>query len=146
MSEITDCYIAVDAMQPRQALLQTYAPDGKLGTYTGEIHTHLTTDGGATWLDTGGANSVGISPLAQAPDGALLATTPDPSIGEALTLLRAAPGQSAWESLGEIPPGANWTSVQAPGASSLVQLAPGATSKLWRSTDHCLYRDISLML
>jgi hypothetical protein len=48
-SRVTDCYIAVDALQTRQAVLQTYAPDGKLGEYTGEMHTYLTTNGGATW-------------------------------------------------------------------------------------------------
>jgi hypothetical protein len=48
-SRVTDCYIAVDATQPRQALLQTYTPDGKLGEYTGEMRAYLTTDGGATW-------------------------------------------------------------------------------------------------
>jgi hypothetical protein len=49
-SDVAECYIVVDAMLPRQALLRTYAPDGQCcGQYTGEIRTYLTTDGGATW-------------------------------------------------------------------------------------------------
>ncbi len=64
-----------------------------------------TVDGGKTWLDTGGANSFGISTFAQATDGALLAVTPNPYSGEAATkLLRITPGQSAWESLGALSP------------------------------------------
>jgi hypothetical protein len=279
-SKVTDCYIAVDAMQPRQALLQTYAPDGKLGAYSGELHTYLTTDGGATWTphdapssatpilirlaslsgvsyalantwprshcsdcfsalymskdgmltwsridtdlllkpgytrravgrfwlassgellaevsdssdgetvelwrsvdqgthwnqvklpaaagtlyvasgqdqrfwrlcevyliigggnshppyqqisctldggatwrDTGGPNSAGNFVLAQAPDGALLATTPDAYLGGATTLLRVTPGQSVWEPLGEIPAGLSWIGVSEAGNGSVV--------------------------
>ncbi len=64
-----------------------------------------TVDGGKTWLDTGGANSYHINPFAQASDGALLAVTPNPYRGEGATkLLRIAPGQSAWESLGALSP------------------------------------------
>jgi hypothetical protein len=63
-----------------------------------------TLDGGATWLDTGGDNSYHVEAFAQASDGALLAVTPNPFRGEDATkLLRVAPGQSAWESLGALP-------------------------------------------
>jgi len=49
-SDVAECYITVDALQPRQALLRTYAPDGQCcAKYTGEIRIYLTTDGGATW-------------------------------------------------------------------------------------------------
>src|SRR5262245_21943421 len=49
-SGVTSCNIIVDARQPRQALLWTYAPDGQCcAQETGEIRTYLTADGGATW-------------------------------------------------------------------------------------------------
>ena len=64
-----------------------------------------TIDGGKTWLDTGGENSYHSDMFAQASDGALLAVTPNPYHGERATkLLRIAPGQSAWESLGALSP------------------------------------------
>jgi hypothetical protein len=63
-----------------------------------------TLDGGATWLDTGGENNYHMDVFAQASDGAVLAVTPSPFHGEvARTLVRVAPGQSAWESLGALP-------------------------------------------
>jgi hypothetical protein len=63
-----------------------------------------TLDGGATWLDTGGENNYHMDVFAQASDGAVLAVTPSPFHGEvAKTLVRVAPGQSAWESLGALP-------------------------------------------
>jgi photosystem II stability/assembly factor-like uncharacterized protein len=61
-------------------------------------------DGGKTWVDTGGDNSYHINIFAQATDGALLGVTPNPFRGEAaMSLVRAAPGQAAWESLGALP-------------------------------------------
>lgn len=53
-SDVAECYITVDALQPQQALLRTYAPDGQCcARYTGEIRIYLTTDGGATWVTRG---------------------------------------------------------------------------------------------
>ena len=50
-SGVTSCTITVDAFQPRQALLRTYAPDGQCcAQETGEMRTYLTADGGATWV------------------------------------------------------------------------------------------------
>ena len=50
-SGVTSCDITVDAFQPRQALLRTYAPDGQCcAQETGEMRTYLTADGGATWV------------------------------------------------------------------------------------------------
>lgn len=64
-----------------------------------------TTDGGATWLDTSGANSFGIRIFAQATDGALLAVTPNTYSGAPATmLLRITPGRSRWELLGALSP------------------------------------------
>jgi hypothetical protein len=50
-SGVTSCTITVDAFQPQQALLRTYAPDGQCcAQETGEMRTYLTADGGATWV------------------------------------------------------------------------------------------------
>ena len=50
-SDVTSCDITVDALQPQQALLRTYAPDGQCcAQETGEIRAYLTADGGATWV------------------------------------------------------------------------------------------------
>jgi photosystem II stability/assembly factor-like uncharacterized protein len=47
-SSMTECYIAVDALQPRQALLRTYKLQCcQVVSYEGRIY--LTTDGGVTW-------------------------------------------------------------------------------------------------
>jgi photosystem II stability/assembly factor-like uncharacterized protein len=47
-SSMTECYIAVDAMQPRQALLRTYKlVCCQIVSYEGRIY--QTTDGGVTW-------------------------------------------------------------------------------------------------
>jgi photosystem II stability/assembly factor-like uncharacterized protein len=47
-TSMTECYIAVDALQPRQALLRTFKlVCCQVVSYEGRIY--LTTDGGATW-------------------------------------------------------------------------------------------------
>jgi hypothetical protein len=56
-----------------------------------------TVDGGRTWLTTGSREAnVDTQILAQAPDGAVLATTNS-------ALVRIAPGQQQWDSLGSAP-------------------------------------------
>ena len=92
---------------PEPALLRACAAYQTLGDYTHPPVQQIscTTDGGATWLDTGGANSFGIRIFAQATDGALLAVTPNTYSGAPATkLLRITPGQSRWESLGALSP------------------------------------------
>jgi hypothetical protein len=79
-----------------------------------------TLDGGKTWMDTGGDNSYHINLFAQATDGALLAVTPNPVRGENATkLLRIAPGQSAWESLGALSPAGGDLRASGAGAQAL---------------------------
>jgi hypothetical protein len=49
-SDAAECSITVDACQPWQALLRTYAPDNqRCAQYPGGIRTCLTTAGAATW-------------------------------------------------------------------------------------------------
>ncbi len=78
-SDVTSCTITVDAFQPRQALLRTYAPDGQCcAQETGEIRTYQTADGGATWVPR-------AAPSEATPNFAGLATLDDVSYALAYT-------------------------------------------------------------
>jgi len=58
-SDVAECYLIVDALQPQQALLRTYAPDHRCcGQYSGEIRTYLTSNGGAMWVTRGSPSDV----------------------------------------------------------------------------------------
>jgi hypothetical protein len=104
-SGTVDTIVVGDGQGPR--FWRACAAYQTLGDYTHPPVQQIscTLDGGKTWLDTGGSNSYHINIFAQAPDGALLAVTPNPYRGERATrLLRIVPGQSSWESLGALSP------------------------------------------